>query len=214
MLVSCHLQTVWGFLLLSWSVFFLFLFLLWEPSLFYIYYFNRADNGVCMCAFLLSCFSHVWLCVALCPWGFSRQECWSGLPCPPPGDLPNAGINPCLLCLLHWQVGSLQLVLPGKPQVMAGRANKVMIIGWEVCKQKLMATSDHCLFLLNFWKSSTVIFFYSYMSFRQKSDLLWPEPWSSWHRWRESLFWPSSEPVCSSHSVEVALIPIDWSAEV
>ena len=30
----------------------------------------------------------------LCPWGFSRQECWSGLPCPPPGDLPNLGIEP------------------------------------------------------------------------------------------------------------------------
>ena len=28
----------------------------------------------------------------LCPWGFSRQEYWSGLPCPPPGDLPNPGI--------------------------------------------------------------------------------------------------------------------------
>ena len=26
--------------------------------------------------------------------GFSRQECWSGLPCPPPGDLPNPGIEP------------------------------------------------------------------------------------------------------------------------
>ena len=25
---------------------------------------------------------------------FSRQECWSGLPCPPPGDLPNSGIKP------------------------------------------------------------------------------------------------------------------------
>ena len=25
--------------------------------------------------------------------GFSRQEYWSGLPCPPPGDLPNAGIE-------------------------------------------------------------------------------------------------------------------------
>ena len=25
--------------------------------------------------------------------GFSRQECWSGLPCPPPGDLPNPGIE-------------------------------------------------------------------------------------------------------------------------
>ena len=27
------------------------------------------------------------------PMGFSRQEYWSGLPCPPPGDLPNAGIE-------------------------------------------------------------------------------------------------------------------------
>ena len=25
--------------------------------------------------------------------GFSRQECWSGLPCPPPGDLPDPGIE-------------------------------------------------------------------------------------------------------------------------
>ena len=25
--------------------------------------------------------------------GFSRQEYWSGLPCPPPGDLPNSGIK-------------------------------------------------------------------------------------------------------------------------
>ena len=24
---------------------------------------------------------------------FSRQEYWSGLSCPPPGDLPNAGIE-------------------------------------------------------------------------------------------------------------------------
>ena len=26
--------------------------------------------------------------------GFSRQEYWSGLPCPAPGDLPNTGIKP------------------------------------------------------------------------------------------------------------------------
>ena len=38
--------------------------------------------------------------------GFSRQEYWSGLPCSPPGDLPDLGSNPGLLCLLHWQVGS------------------------------------------------------------------------------------------------------------
>ena len=28
--------------------------------------------------------------------GFSRQEYWSRLPCPPPGDLPTQGSNPCL----------------------------------------------------------------------------------------------------------------------
>ena len=30
----------------------------------------------------------------LCPWGCSRLEYWSGLPCPPPRDLPNQGSNP------------------------------------------------------------------------------------------------------------------------
>ena len=39
-----------------------------------------------------------------------------GLPCPPPGVLPDPGLNPCLLCLLHWQVGSLSLAPPGKPR--------------------------------------------------------------------------------------------------
>ena len=29
--------------------------------------------------------------------GFSRQEYWSGLPCPPPGDLPDPGIEPASL---------------------------------------------------------------------------------------------------------------------
>ena len=41
--------------------------------------------------------------------GFPRQEYWSWLPSPFPGDLPNQGWNLCLLCLLHWQVDSLSL---------------------------------------------------------------------------------------------------------
>ena len=32
-------------------------------------------------------------CQAPLSMGFYRQEYWSGLPCPPPGDLPNAGIE-------------------------------------------------------------------------------------------------------------------------
>ena len=31
--------------------------------------------------------------VGFSPWGFSRQEYWSGLPFPSPGDLPNSGIE-------------------------------------------------------------------------------------------------------------------------
>ena len=46
--------------------------------------------------------------------GFSRQECWGGLLCPPPGDLPDPGFDLHLLHLLHWQVGSLPLAPPGK----------------------------------------------------------------------------------------------------
>ena len=43
---------------------------------------------------------------------FSRQEYWSGLPCPFPGDLPNPEIK-----LLHWQEGSCPLAPPGKPHM-------------------------------------------------------------------------------------------------
>ena len=51
--------------------------------------------------FVLSRFSRVWLLATLpgCApsTGFSRQRHWSGLPFPPPGDLPNPGIKPTSL---------------------------------------------------------------------------------------------------------------------
>ena len=47
------------------------------------------------------------------PWVFSRQEHWSGLPCPPPGDLPNPGIKPRSPAL---QVDSLLSEPPGEPK--------------------------------------------------------------------------------------------------
>ena len=45
--------------------------------------------------------------------GFSRQEYWSGLPFPSPGDLPNPGIEPGSPAL---QADALTAELPGKPQ--------------------------------------------------------------------------------------------------
>ena len=42
-------------------------------------------------------------CQAPLPVGFSRQEYWSGLPCPPPEDLPNPEIKPMSLLSLFWK---------------------------------------------------------------------------------------------------------------
>ena len=50
---------------------------------------------------------------ALLSMGFSRQEYWSGLPCPPPGDFPNPGIEPGSPAL---QAHSLLTKPPGKPR--------------------------------------------------------------------------------------------------
>ena len=55
-----------------------------------------------LCCAVLSHFSHVllfatlWIvaCQAPLSLGLSRQEYWSGFPCPPPGDLPNPGLEP------------------------------------------------------------------------------------------------------------------------
>ena len=49
--------------------------------------------------------------------GFSRQECWSGLPFPSPGDLPDPGIEPGSPALL---ADALLSEPPGKPQGSCG----------------------------------------------------------------------------------------------
>ena len=64
--------------------------------------------------------SHVWLFVTPCTvacqaspsTGFSRQEYWSGLPFPSPGELPNPGIESGSPTL---QVDSLLYEPPGNP---------------------------------------------------------------------------------------------------
>ena len=71
-------------------------------------------------------------CPTLCdPWtvayqappsmGFSRQGCWSGLPFPSPGDLPDPGIEPGSPAL---QADALPSEPPGKPQITSKRHQK------------------------------------------------------------------------------------------
>ena len=49
----------------------------------------------------------------LCPWEFSRQVYWSGSSCPPPGDLPDSGIELMSPAFPALQAGSLLLAQPG-----------------------------------------------------------------------------------------------------
>ena len=61
--------------------------------------------GMCMYTYVPSHFSCVWLfvtlrtvaCQAPLSMGFSREEYWSGFPCPSPGELPDPGIKPASL---------------------------------------------------------------------------------------------------------------------
>ena len=52
--------------------------------------------------------------------GFSRQEYWTGLPCAPPGELPNPESERVSLSLPHWQAGSSPPAPPGKPLRASG----------------------------------------------------------------------------------------------
>ena len=51
----------------------------------------------------------------LCPWDSPGKNTGVGCHVLLQRIFPTQGLNPCLLRLLHWQAGSLPLVLPGKP---------------------------------------------------------------------------------------------------
>ena len=75
---------------------------------------------------MLSRFSHVWLCnpVDYSPLGSTvhgilHKNIGVGFHALLQGDLPNPGIKPSLLHLLHWQAGSFTIAPPGKPQLLS-----------------------------------------------------------------------------------------------
>ena len=79
-------------------------------------------HSMCTCAQSLQ------LCPSLCDpltvahqnpqfMGFSRQEYWSGLLCPPPGDIPNPGIEPHLLQSLL-KLMSIKSVIPSSHLIL------------------------------------------------------------------------------------------------
>ena len=69
-------------------------------------------------------------CQAPLSMGFSKQEHWSGLPCPSPGDLPDPGIEPAAL----------------KPPALSGRFFTTRAT-WEA--QQLLAQSNKATVYIN-----------------------------------------------------------------
>ena len=61
--------------------------------------------------------------------GFSRQKYWSGLPCPPPGDLPDPGIKLESLVSFGLQTDSLPLRHLGVPMELMVRELQMLSHG-------------------------------------------------------------------------------------
>ena len=77
--------------------------------------------------------------------GFSRQEYWSGLPCPPPGDLPNPEIEPASLTspALADTFFTTSATWEAHPTLSAGnksKQNPCLVQTWE-CKVSLQTLS-------------------------------------------------------------------------
>ena len=88
--------------------------------------------GVCVCAcvWVLRLFAVPWIVTLKFPLSmeFSRQEYWSGLPCPSPGDLPDPEFE---LGSAALQVNSLPAELSGKP-FLKPLNPKSMLLVWEL----------------------------------------------------------------------------------
>ena len=87
------------------------------------YHHNNSKKQVLLVSIYILWNQRTQLCLTLCDpmdcspqaplsMEFSRQEYWSGLPFPPPGDLPNPGIEPRSPTL---QADSFPTEPPGKP---------------------------------------------------------------------------------------------------
>ena len=79
---------------------------------------NRvASNSSCACS-VVSDSVTPWSVAHQAPlsMGFSKQEYWSGLPCPPPGNLPNPGIETASPALAGGFFTTVPPVPPGTPR--------------------------------------------------------------------------------------------------
>ena len=78
--------------------------------------------------------------------GFPRQEYWSGLPSPPPGDFPHLGIEPSSLAFPALTGRFFTPEPAGKPQIFTTRAIKELGNFYPKCPSSLLHLGNwpHC----------------------------------------------------------------------
>ena len=125
---------------------------------------------------------------------FSRQEYWSGLPFPSPGDLPNpGGEHRCPA----FRADSLPSAPPGKPNALFGK--------YKNCHTKILTEQKsfkcHCLMIKINIRSMILItlfsFLYLFTKMEKKKKALFPSPCLSPPSQKEQCdFWPEMLGCC------------------
>ena len=111
--------------------------------------------------------------------GFSRQEYWSALPCPPPGDLPDLGMEPLApaspalqansLPLSYWDTTTTGLIIP---QIISLFSNQIVtndLVFFETLKQRKGCAFTDILF------ASKYLYFFFF-----KMHESWRVKWLDW----------------------------------
>ena len=74
-------------------------------------------KSICAELYLTLCYPIDCTLLGSCPWNFPRKHTRMGCHFLLQGILLMQGLNPCLLCLLHWQADSLSLCHLGSQRV-------------------------------------------------------------------------------------------------
>lgn len=125
-----------------------------------------------------------------------------GLPCSPPGDIPNTGIEPASLCLLHWQAWFCTTSSSlGDPQCMYMRSICICVSFWY-----------------NFWKPYRLLSLLLQENKKPKKGQL-PEMWDcekrlflTWHFILYSIYQSSWEYRCLCFTFHIRQKARLWSS--
>ena len=84
--------------------------------------------------------------------GFPKQEYWSGLPFPPPGDLPDPGMKPISCIALHCIAGGFFTTEPpGKPHSEQEKQAKVLSCSLHCSSLYWCTCRDYIFQILMSW---------------------------------------------------------------